>query len=59
MDREEWLDTKASLAGHWKMVPFPQQLSVPLLKPTATVAIMLKGVAGWSLLRAVYVSGWQ
>ena len=41
MDREEWLDTKASLAGHWKMVPSPQQLSVLLLKPIATVAIML------------------
>jgi len=41
MDREEWLDTKASLASHWKMVPSPQQLSVLLLKPIATVAIML------------------
>jgi len=41
MDREEWLDTKASLAGHWKMVPSPQQLSVLVLKPIATVAIML------------------
>jgi len=41
MDREEWLDTKASLAGHWKMVPSPQQLSVLLLKSITTVTIML------------------
>lgn len=50
MDREEWLDTRASLAGHWKMVPSAQQRSVLLLKPIGTVAIML-----WEWLRTVYV----